>query len=146
MSFEDIQKQIQQDIAKRRTDVIEQDDTIAPSSGPYGAVMSKPGTEKIDLDTSLIRFMECESAAPLGKHRYCLVTRGVAAKYPNQFVDSNGDRVSIIPQDLYRILLALVSSAAKQVQNLTQDRDRAAIERDLYKMTIDALKKTGVLE
>lgn len=163
MNFDAIQKLIQQDIANRKADpapvkktrgrktddnVIEGTAMSVPTTpnGPYGTVMSVPGTEKVVLDTSTLRFMECESAAPLGKYRYCVVAKGVKAKYPNQFVDSNGDRAYIVPQELFRLMSNLVASAAKQVQNLVQERDRLIVERDLYKMTIDAFKKSGFLE
>lgn len=166
-TFEDIQKQIQQTLTEKRANPAQasakgkqnQDDEVIESceqipapvapyvdSGSYGVVMSLPGTEKVILDTSTVRFMECDSAAPLGKYRHCIVARGVKAKYHNLFVDSNGDRTYIVPREVFNLLTTLVSSAARQVQTLTMEKEHLLVERDLYKMTVESFKKTGLME
>jgi hypothetical protein len=118
----------------------------APSA-PKGTIVSRPGSEKITFDASSFQLMECVSAAEgYPKPRYCMVEKGVKPQYGNQFMDSKGDRVHVITKEVYTIVLGIMNSVRKQIQTLSTDVSRATDQRDMYKMTIDALRKNGVID
>ena len=134
-------------VAGRTTPVV--DEKGMPVLQPkviIGTIVSKVGTEKIVLDASTFQFMECMSSASPKKPRYCVVEKGKPALYGNQFINSAGERTHVLTHELYTLMLGIVSSASKQIKQLTTEATQAKETRDLYKMTIDALRKNGVID
>lgn len=112
-----------------------------------GTVVSRPGTEKIVLDASTFQFMECTtSAAGMKKPRYCIVEKGVSAAYGNQFINAAGERVHIVTKEVFNLMFGVVRGAGKQIQDLNNKLVTATEQRDLYKLTIDALRKNGIID
>ena len=122
-------------------------DVAAVTSGVIGTIVSRPGSEKIVLDANTFQFMECVAATPgREKKRYCVVEKGKGAKYGNQFINSRGERAHIVTRDLFILLSGVLHSASKKMNDLSKDLEHAKEQRDLYKMTIEALKKNGVID
>ena len=157
-TFEEIQKQIQQDLLDKTspsspdtvegdTDIVHEGYTATAVPVRTGTVVSAPGSERVTLQGSSFQLMECESAAKKGKKkRYCFIELDVKPVFGNQFMDSKGNRCHILTQDLYMVLLALLRSASKQIKELGDRSSKAEEQRDLYKLTIDALKKHGIID
>lgn len=110
-----------------------------------GTVVSKPGTEQIILDASTFQFMECDAAGQ-NKRRYCIVEKGATAIYGNQYINSAGVRVHVLTRELYTLLLGVISSASKQIRTLNTELLQASEMRDVYKFTVDTLRKNGVID
>jgi hypothetical protein len=110
-----------------------------------GTVVSKPGTEQVILDASTFQFMECEAAGQ-NKRRYCIVEKGATAMYGNQYINSAGVRVHVITRELYTLLLGIISNASKQIRTLSNELAQAIEMRDVYKFTVDTLRKNGVID
>lgn len=157
-SFDQIKKQIAKDIEARNA----QEPTavaakVAPTMDPVtgmpkltpkvimGTIVSKTGTEKVTLDASTFQFMECTSATH-NKTRYCVVEKNTPALYGNQYINAAGERTHILTRELYHLMFGVIGSASKQIRQLSTDLTRASETRDLYKMTIDALRKNGVID
>ena len=116
--------------------------------GPVGTIVSKPGTEKVVLDASTFQFMECiaANASTDKKVRYCIVEKGKTAVYGNQYINSAGVRTHIITRDLYQLLLGIINSASTQVRTLSNALSQAEEMRDVYKTSLDALRKNGIID
>jgi hypothetical protein len=110
-----------------------------------GTVVSKPGTEQVILDASTFQFMECEAAGQ-NKRRYCIVEKGATAMYGNQYINSAGVRVHVLTRELYTLLLGVISSASKQIRTLSNELAQVTEMRDVYKFTVDTLRKNGVID
>jgi hypothetical protein len=145
-SFIDIRERITKDI---------EDNKKQPSTVPQpsmagqriGTVVSKPGTEKVMIDASTFQMMECESSSPkVEKRRYCMVEKNTAAVYGNQFINSAGFRTHVITHDMYILLLGILNGASRQIQSLTFELKNTKEQRDVYKLTIDALRKNGIID
>jgi hypothetical protein len=120
-------------------------DVAAATSGVIGTTVSTPGTEVVMLDSATFQLMEC-MAPGRPKKRFTVVEKNTPARYGNQFINSRGERVHVITHDLYNILIAVLHQAGRQISQLTKDIEHTKEQRDLYKMTIDALKKNGVID
>ena len=159
-SFDEIRKQIEKDLAAKQNP-----DPVAVASKPtpavdangmpaisqtafVGTVVSRPGTEKVVLDTSTFQFMECSAAGykTYDKRRYCIVEKGQFAQYGNQYINSAGERVHILTREVYQLLLGVISSASRQIRQLSAELEHAKEMRDTYKLTIDSLRKNGVID
>lgn len=158
-SFNDIRRKIVEDIEANRP----QDPTpvagkpvptlgadgkpVASPLGIIGTIVSKPGTEKVTLDASTFQFMECTTAAKgMNKQRFCIVEKGIKASYGNQYINSVGDLTHVVTKQVYNLMLGVIQGAAKQIKQLAHDNQRVEQERDMYKMTIDALRKNGIID
>jgi hypothetical protein len=117
-------------------------------SALVGTVISKPGTEKVILDAATFQFMECSATGYRGyeKKRYCFVEKGKHAQYGNQYINSAGERVHVLTHELYTLLLGIISGASKQIRTLSNELTQATEMRDVYKLTIDALRKNGIID
>ena len=112
-----------------------------------GVVLSIPGSEKIILDASTFQLMECDASAHgINKHRYCVVEKNVNAMYGNQFCNSQGWRTHIITKDLFDMLHGIFNVLSLHIQTLNKDLKTATESSTLYKATIDALRKNGVID
>jgi hypothetical protein len=67
-------------------------------------------------------------------------------QYGNQFTNAIGDRVYIITKDMFIILLGIFNNIMKQLRDLDSKARMMEEKADLYKMTIDALKKNGIID
>jgi hypothetical protein len=122
-------------------------DVAAVATGIVGTIVSKPGTERVILDGNTFQFMECSAATPgREKKRFCVVEKGKPATYGNQFINSTGERTHIITKDLYVLLSGVLHSASKQISDMNKDLNTTREQRDLYKLTIDALRKNGIID
>lgn len=138
-SAADIRKQIASDVAATQP--------ANPNTPGIGTVVSHPGTEKIMFDATTFQLMECEGRVKGNdKRRYCFVEKGVKVQYGNQFTNSIGDRVYIITKDMFIILLGVFNNIMKQLRDLDSKARMMEEKADLYKMTIDALKKNGIID
>lgn len=164
-TFDEIQRSIEKDIENKR----EQDagqpmpvpsktselpvdnngmpDVEAKQSGIIGTMVARPGTENVLIDATTFQLMECISSAQgREKKRSCIVEKGVYAKYGNQFINSKGFRTHVVTRDVFRLFTGVLNNVTKQLRTKTSDLERVTEQRDLYKMTIDALKKNGVID
>ena len=67
-------------------------------------------------------------------------------QYGNQFTNAIGDRVYIITKDMFIILLGVFNNIMKQLRDLDSKARMMEEKANLYKMTIDALKKNGIID
>jgi hypothetical protein len=150
MPFNDINARIKQLTEEKRNATL--DNTAVNPEQPVGhstigMVVSKPGTEKVNLDATTFQLMECEtSVANSNKRRYCIVEKGTRANYGNQFINSAGERAHVITRDLFLMMFAVLNNASKQIRELKTDNAHLQEQRDLYKGTIDTLRKNGIIE
>lgn len=156
-SFNDIKKQIEEAIESKQTPTAvagkispELDDKGMPDINAVkikGTPVSKPGTERVLLDASSFQFMECASAAVgYEKQRYCVVEKGVPAQYGNHYINSKGERTHVLTKDAFTLLLGIMNNIVRQLKKNSDDLAFAQEQRDLYKLTIDALKKNGIID
>lgn len=153
MPFNDINARIKQVTEEKRNATLD-NAAVNPEQAktPIGAaivgmVVSKPGSEKIMLDATTFQLMECEtSVANSNKRRYCIVEKGTRANYGNQFINSAGERAHVITRDLFTMLFAVLNNASKQIRDLKTENVHLEEQRDLYKGTIDTLRKNGIIE
>lgn len=138
-SASDIRKQIANEAALLKP--------AQPNQPGIGVVVSHPGTEKIALDTSTFQLMECDGRVKdKDKRRYCFVEKGVKAQYGSQFTNSVGDRVHVITRDLYNNLLGIFNTVLRQLRDLDTKARTMEEKAALYKLTVDALRKNGVID
>ena len=50
--------------------------------------------------------------------------------------------VHILTREVYQLLLGVISSASRQIRQLSAELEHAKEMRDTYKLTIDSLRKT----
>lgn len=138
--FNDIQKEIQKKIDERKVQ--------GTNPNLSGTIVSVPGTEKIVLSTSIADFITCAAigTGPKAKERYCIVHKDQQLKYNGQYCDSNGHPISIVPKTVFDTMVTILASTNKQIQDLRRDLDRATVDKESYKMTLDALRKNGVID
>jgi len=110
-----------------------------------GTLVSNPGTEKVQLDASTFQLMTC-TASGQEKPRFCIVEKNIFGRYGNHFINSQGFRTHIITKEVYTILIGVLNQASEQIRKLGRDLNFTEEQRDLYKMTIDALRRNGVIE
>lgn len=136
-------KEIREQIAKDVSAVQPQ----SPTALGVGVVVSIPGTEKVMFDASTFQLMECDGRVKgVDKRRYCFVDKGSKAQYASQFTNSVGDRVQIITRELFMSLLSIFNTIMKQLRELDTKANTMEEKANLYKMTIDALRKNGVID
>ena len=111
-----------------------------------GVVLSEPGTEKVVLSASEIDFMICMAAGEVNKQRYCIVRKTQSPRFAKEPVDSNGYPVSIVTRIVFDAMVNLVNNAGKQLRMKLQEIDMLTVKCDSYKMTIDSLRKNGVID
>ena len=151
MNFDEINKRIAETAAQKQLEQV-QKAIDTPQHGPVptgmvGIVVSKPGTERVTLDATSFQLMECEtSMSGSSKRRFCIVEKKTKANYGNQFINSAGERAHVITHDLYLLLSSVLNNASKQIADLRRDNLIATEQRDLYKGTIDTLRKNGIIE
>ena len=140
--FNNIDKEIDRLISERKVNP-------ASANNITGTIVSKPGTEKVVLSTSIADFMTCAAMGATttkDKIRYCIVHKDQTIKYAGQYSDSNGHPISIISKAAFDTCIAIIASTNKQLQERTRELDRALIDKESYKMTLDALRKNGVID
>jgi exonuclease VII large subunit len=149
MKFDEINARIQRETEER---LLKQANEVPakPTNTPTGMVgmqVAKPGTERTVLDATNFQLMECETAmVGSSKRRFTVVEKNVRATYNNQFVTSAGERAHVITKDLFDLLYGVLNSAGKQLNDLRRDNAHLQEQRDLYRGTIDALRKNGIIE
>jgi len=120
---------------------------VSPNTPGIGTVVSYPGTEKVAFDATTFQLMECEGRVKdHDKRRYCFVEKGVKVGYGGQFTNAIGDKVYIITREMFMTLLGIFNNIMKQLRELDSKARMMEEKADLYKMTIDALKKNGVID
>ena len=144
--FSDIYKEIDNAIKNRTVDVPTAPGSATPTM--QGTVMSAPGTERIVVSTSIADFMTCSAvgSGPKAKDRCCVVHKNTSVRFNGQYVDSNGNPVSIIPRTVFDTFVSILSSSNKQIQDLKRELDKVTVEKEALKMTINALRKNGVID
>lgn len=158
-TFEQIKEQIAKDLESKKSDEVvavagkkvpEVDEKGMPSiaqSGVIGTIVSKPGTESVLLDASTFQFMECKtSAVGRDRKRYCIVEKDTYARYGNQYINAAGFRTHIVTRELFELLYGVVRNINKQLVSERQELARTKEQRDMYKLTIDALRKNGIID
>lgn len=149
MNFDEInariQKQTEEKLLRQANEVPAK--PVATPQGMVGMQVAKPGTERIVLDATNFQLMECETAMiGSNKRRFTVVEKNVRATYNNQFVTSAGERAHVITKDLFDLLYGVLNSAGKQLHDLRKETEHLKEQRDLYKGTIDVLRKNGIIE
>lgn len=122
--------------------------TSTAKNNLQGTIISMPGTEKIVLSTNTTDFMTCKAIGlgPKAKERYCIVHKDQPLKYNGQYTDSNGNYVSIVPKIVFDSITAILFNLKKQMADMKRDLDSAERTAESYKMTLDALRKNGVID
>lgn len=134
------------DISQAIKDKLASKSVPTPTGATYqGAILSVPGTERVVLSTSVADFMVCQVPST-HKERYCIVHKTQRVAYNGQYTDSNGYPVDIIRKNLFDELVSMLNNMSKQMQRLQRDLDTAQSQRDSYKLTLDALRKNGVID
>lgn len=138
--FNDIYKEIEKAVNDRTV--------VSPTNNLQGTIVSVPGTERVVLSTSVADFITCEAigTGPRAKVRYCIVHKDQQIKYQGQYSDSNGHPMSIVPKTVFDTVVNILNNLNKQMQNLKRDLDRVTTDKEAYKMTLDALRKNGVID
>ena len=138
-SAKDVREKIAKDVAATQP--------LPPTATGVGTVVSLPGSEKVMFDASTFQLMECDGRVKgADKRRYCFVDKGTKAQYGNQFTNAVGDRVYIITHEMYTILLGIFNTIMKQLRELDTKARSMEEKASLYKLTIDALRKNGVID
>jgi hypothetical protein len=144
--FEDIDKAIVDKLKQREIAA----STGAPQSSvvaPFtGVIVSMPGTEKVILRTTEYDFMTCIAAGDAKKQRYCIVRRTQAARYEKEPVDSNGCPVSIVTRLVFDAMVNTVGNATKIIKEKDRQIEMLSTKCEAYKMTLDSLRKNGVID
>lgn len=121
--------------------------TNTPKVFGVGSIISQPGTERVILDASSFQLMECDGRVKgVDKRRYCFVDKGIKAVHNSQFVNSVGDRVYVITRELYMLLHGIFNNTLKQLRELDSRAKFAEEQSALYKLTIDVLRKKGIID
>lgn len=138
--FNDIYKEIEKAVNERKV--------VSPTNNLQGTIVSVPGTERTVLSTSIADFITCEAigTGPKAKMRYCIVHKDQQIKYQGQYSDVNGHPLSIVPKTVFDTVVNILSNVNKQMQDLKRDLSRAETDKEAYKMTLDALRKNGVID
>ena len=141
--FNSIHKEIERTIAERK--VVPANITPVQLTGTSVAV---PGTEKIILSTTIADFITCTAVGkgPKAKERYCIVHKDQELKYNGQYCDSNGHPLSIVSKPVFETMITILSSTNKRINDLKRELDRTTTDKEAYKMTLDALKRNGVID
>lgn len=108
----------------------------------------KVTAEDLVLTTPVIDFMICTDAH-LGKdkRRHCFVHKKRSAlDVYKQFQDTQGRPVSVVTTPVFEDVVQLLKDAARKIQDLERDLDSCKSQLDAYKMTIETLKKNGVID
>lgn len=147
--FNDINKEIKEALKEDKvpaTPIAEVDAKGMPVITPHitGMVASEPGTERVVLNTSSFQLMECMS--PHKKTRVCIVEKGEYPKYGNQYVNSEGFLTHIVTQNVFKLVFNALTSASAQIKEHKMEASLYKEKAELYKMTIDAFKKSGLIE
>lgn len=135
--FNNIQKEIDEALQNRQSETPKQ---------YKSTIMSVPGSEQIIASTNNLDFMICESAGDYHRKRYCIVHKNTAVRFNGQWTNSDGYPVSIVTKVVFEDIVALVNTAFKRVQSAEQKLAMVTSERDMYKLTIDALRSNGVID
>jgi len=151
MNFDEINKRIAETAAQKQVEQVQKAiDTPqhgVPTGGMVGISVGKPGSERVTLDATSFQLMECEtSVVGSTKRRFCIIEKKTKANYGNQFINSAGERAHVITHDLYLLLSGVLNNASKQIADLRRENLIATEQRDLYKTTIDTLRKNGIIE
>lgn len=156
-TFKEITEQINKEIeasqilapvsTKGEAKLDEHGNPVMVKVGVQGTLVSKVGTENVQLDASVFQMMVC-SANVQGrdKPRYTIVEKNSPAMYGNQFVDSNGNRTHVITRQVYNILLAVFQNTSTTINDLRIAKEHAEEKAELYKLTIDGLRKNGIID
>lgn len=165
MSFKDIQEKIAADIAakeapldaegkqaipvpaKVKVQPVDAKGMPQPEVGQdIGTVLSMPGTEQVQLDASTFQLMKCTAdVRGREKVRYCIVEKGVSAKYGNQFVNSEYNLTHIVTRQVFHLLHGVFAAVDKKIKQLDTELRMVTQQRDLQQTTLDALKKAGII-
>lgn len=138
--FKDIHKEVEK-LSQQRTV-----QTAAPAVS--GIMVSKPGTEKVVLATSVADFVMFTAVGTTGKDkiRYGVAHKDKTIKYTGQYTDSNGHPLSIVPKSVFDTTIAIINSMNKQLQDMKRELEQTNMQAESYKMTLDALRKNGVID
>lgn len=161
-NFGDITAQIEKDLEKKREEQttpitvagktqippVDKDGMPDPViTAIKGTLVSKPGTEYVVLDATTFQLMECTSAAAgREKPRFCIVEKGKQARYGNQFINAAGERVHVITKEVFQLLHGVMNNVSRQIRELNNAKDIAEEKAALQQMTLDALKKNGIID
>lgn len=139
----DISQAIKDTLAKKASPATTNTQVVPASY--QGSILSIPGTEKVILSTTVADFMVCQAHGTV-KERYCIVHKTHKVAYNGQFTDSNGYPVSIVKKSLFDEFVAMLNNMAKQMQRMQRELDTAVSQREAYKLTLDTLRKNGVID
>lgn len=137
--FNNLQKEIDKIISERK---VQQTPNIT------GIMVAKPGTEKVVLSTSVADFIVFTAVGSTGKDkvRYGVAHKDQTIKYTGQYTDSNGYPMSIVPKSVFDTCTAIINSLSKKNNDLKRELERTQLDKEAYKMTLDALRKNGVID
>ena len=142
--FNNLDKEIETLISQRNA--VKQQTNNTPQL--TGIMIAKPGTEKVALSTTVADFISFTAVGSTGKDktRYGVAHKDKSILYTGQYVDSNGHPLSIVPKSVFDTMLAILTSTGKQINDLRRELDNTRLIAESQKMTLDALRKNGVID
>lgn len=142
MGFNDIDKDIKQKLKEREMNPVNTTGNVVYA----GMLVSEPGTEKVILSTSDVDFMTCTQAGDSKKVRYCIVRKKQSVRYDKEPVNTDGHPVSIVTRVVFDAITSIVNNAGAQLRKARQDMDNLQTKVEMYEMTLDSLRKNGVID
>lgn len=136
--FKDIHNEMDKKLEERK---------INPNGTNFvGIVMSAPGTEQVMLTTKTIEFMTCMPVGDSKKPRYCIVHKNRPLRYNGEQTNSAGHPVSIVTRIVYETMLDIINGAVRNIQTRDQEIARLTTKLEACEMTLNSLRKNGVID
>ena len=107
----------------------------------------KAGSETIVIDTTLISLMICTDEH-LGKNklRHCIVHKQRTAQFPSQWTNAADKPVSVVTTPVFEDVRDVMLNLQRQIKDLERDISMYKTQVESYKMTLDALRRNGVID
>ena len=107
----------------------------------------KAGSEHIIIDTSLISLMICtDDHLGVNKLRHCIVHKQRKLEFPSQWSNAADQPVSVVTTPVFEDVKAVMLNLQRQIKDLERDVAMYKTQAESYKITLDALRRNGVLD
>ena len=107
----------------------------------------KPGADNCVVTTSIfdmVIFMD--DRFDKTKRRYSIVHKNRKTRYADQWTDSVGHPVTVVTEAVFNDVRDVLTSTARQIQDLKRDVENYKSQCEAYKLTIETLRKNGVID
>ena len=107
----------------------------------------KPGAETLVLTTSLFDLLIfIDDSSGRKRRRHCIVHKTQTQVGADQWTDTSGHPITIVSEVVFNEIRDVLTSTARQIQDLKRDVDNYKNQLEAYKITIDTLRKNGVID